>query len=227
MARDLGADDRVVTVVQYLRVLVVLMTMPLVTAIVFRPRARARPARDRRTRGCCATSCSSRSRSSSGWRSPGWCGSRPPRSSDRSPWPWCWRWAAGSARSGCRRRCSGWPSRLIGAQVGLRFTRASLASIARMLPAVLALIFGMIAATAAVGRAAGVGDAGRRADGVPRHHAGRAVRRPVDGGGRRVGRDLRARGPALPAAGDPRAHPSARAVAVSSARSTMARVRRR
>ena len=37
VAHDLGADDRVVTVVQYLRVLVVLMTMPLVTAIVFQP----------------------------------------------------------------------------------------------------------------------------------------------------------------------------------------------
>ena len=37
VAHDLGADDRVVTVVQYLRVLVVLMTLPLVTAIVFRP----------------------------------------------------------------------------------------------------------------------------------------------------------------------------------------------
>ena len=40
---------------------------------------------------------------------------------------------------------------LIGAQVGLRFTRASLASIARMLPVVLALIVAMIAATAAMG----------------------------------------------------------------------------
>jgi membrane AbrB-like protein len=40
---------------------------------------------------------------------------------------------------------------LIGAQVGLRFTRASLASITRMLPAVLALTFGMVAATAGVG----------------------------------------------------------------------------
>ncbi len=40
---------------------------------------------------------------------------------------------------------------LIGAQVGLRFTRASLASITRMLPTVVALTFGMVAATAGVG----------------------------------------------------------------------------
>ena len=37
VARDLGADERVVTVVQYLRVLVVLLAMPLVTAVVFHP----------------------------------------------------------------------------------------------------------------------------------------------------------------------------------------------
>jgi membrane AbrB-like protein len=37
IARELGADDRVVTVVQYLRVLVVLVTMPVVTALVFHP----------------------------------------------------------------------------------------------------------------------------------------------------------------------------------------------
>ncbi len=223
VAHDLGADDRVVTVVQYLRVLVVLMTLPLVTAVVFQPS---------HGHGGLASS-------GAGWlrdlvfvavslvvglalarlvRFPtasllgplavavvlalgGWLGEV------RVPAPVQWVAFA-----------------LIGAQVGLRFTRASLASIARMLPAVLALTFGMIAATAGGGRGPGVGDAGGRADGVPRHHAGRAVRRPVDGGGRRVGRDLRARRPALPAAGDPRAHPSARALAVSSARSTTARV---
>ena len=37
LARDLGADDRVVTIVQYLRVLVVLVAMPLVTTFVFHP----------------------------------------------------------------------------------------------------------------------------------------------------------------------------------------------
>lgn len=35
IARDLGADDRVVTIVQYLRVLLVLLAMPLVTAVLF------------------------------------------------------------------------------------------------------------------------------------------------------------------------------------------------
>ena len=40
---------------------------------------------------------------------------------------------------------------LIGVQVGLRFTRASLASIARMLPVVLLIIVGMVVATALMG----------------------------------------------------------------------------
>ncbi|NUR05579.1 MAG: AbrB family transcriptional regulator [Nocardioidaceae bacterium] len=37
LARELGADDRVVTVVQYLRVLMVLLAMPVITAFVFHP----------------------------------------------------------------------------------------------------------------------------------------------------------------------------------------------
>ena len=37
LARELGADERVVTVVQYLRVLLVLLAMPLVTAAFFHP----------------------------------------------------------------------------------------------------------------------------------------------------------------------------------------------
>jgi membrane AbrB-like protein len=41
LARDLGADDRVVTVVQYLRVLIVLLAMPLVTTLLFHPRTGA------------------------------------------------------------------------------------------------------------------------------------------------------------------------------------------
>ncbi|GAB95198.1 hypothetical protein BJY21_002635 [Kineosphaera limosa] len=37
IARELGADDRVVSVVQYVRVLVILVGMPVVAALVFRP----------------------------------------------------------------------------------------------------------------------------------------------------------------------------------------------
>ena len=37
LARELGADDRVVTIVQYLRVLLVLLAMPLVTTLRLPP----------------------------------------------------------------------------------------------------------------------------------------------------------------------------------------------
>ncbi len=37
LARELGADDRVVTIVQYLRVLLVLLAMPVVTTLLFHP----------------------------------------------------------------------------------------------------------------------------------------------------------------------------------------------
>ena len=37
LAHELGADDRVVTVVQYLRVLLVLLAMPIVTTLIFHP----------------------------------------------------------------------------------------------------------------------------------------------------------------------------------------------
>jgi len=41
LARDLGADERVVTVVQYLRVLIVLLAMPVVATLLFHPRTGA------------------------------------------------------------------------------------------------------------------------------------------------------------------------------------------
>src|SRR4051794_7968229 len=41
LARELGADDRAVTIVQYLRVLLVLVAMPVVTPLLFRPRSGA------------------------------------------------------------------------------------------------------------------------------------------------------------------------------------------
>jgi membrane AbrB-like protein len=37
MSRDLGADERIVSVVQYLRVILTVSTLPLVTAVVFHP----------------------------------------------------------------------------------------------------------------------------------------------------------------------------------------------
>ncbi len=150
VARELGADERVVTVVQYLRVLVVLMAMPLVTAIVFRPShghggLAGSDAGVVRDLVFVAVSLALGLALARLARFPtasllgplavavllalgGWLGEV------RVPAPVQWVAFA-----------------LIGAQVGLRFTRASLSSIARMLPTVLALTVGMVAATAGVG----------------------------------------------------------------------------
>ena len=150
IARELGADDRVVTVVQYLRVFVVLVTMPVVTAVVFRPPhglgrlhlggasvpadlayvvvavvaglalARVVPISTATLLGPLAVAAAL---TATGWL-------------DRPTVPVPLQWLAYA---------------LIGAQVGLRFTRASLSSIARMLPVVLLIILGMVAATAGLG----------------------------------------------------------------------------
>ncbi|GAB7003897.1 AbrB family transcriptional regulator [Nocardioides sp. AN3] len=150
VARDLGADDRVVTVVQYLRVLLVLVLMPLVTALVFHPR---------RGRGTLAASHTDLLADlvfvaislvvgvaiarvvpvttsillaplavAAVLASSGWLGT--------VAVPVVLQWLAYA---------------LIGMQVGLRFTRASLASITRMLPTVLLLLVGMVVATALMG----------------------------------------------------------------------------
>ncbi len=216
VAHDLGADDRVVTVVQYLRVLVVLMTLPLVTAIVFRPS---------HGHGGLASSDAGLLRDlvfvavslvvglalarlvrfpTASLLGPlavavllalgGWLGEV------RVPTPVQWVAFAPDRRAGRAPVHPGQPG--LDRPDAARRARADLRD---------------DRGHRRGGRCARVGDAGRRADGVPRDHAGRAVRRPVDGVGRRVGRDLRARGPALPAAGDPRPHPSAGALAVGAA----------
>lgn len=150
VARDLGADDRVVTVVQYLRVLLVLVMMPLITAVVFHPghaggglaRAHTGLGRDLlyvaislvlgmalarlvpvTTSILLAPLAVAAVLASSGWLG-----------AVEVPAPLQWLGFA-----------------LIGVQVGLRFTRASLASITRMLPVVLLLMVGMILATALMG----------------------------------------------------------------------------
>ncbi|MFI2707948.1 AbrB family transcriptional regulator, partial [Nocardioides sp. CER28] len=150
IARDLGADDRVVTVVQYLRVLLVLVMMPLITTIVFHPQhgggtlatadtdlpadllfvalslvlgiglSRLIPVT---TSILLAPMAVAAVLASTGWLG-----------DVAVPVPLQWLAYA-----------------LIGVQVGLRFTRASLASIARMLPVVVLLMIGMIVATALMG----------------------------------------------------------------------------
>jgi membrane AbrB-like protein len=152
LARDLDADERVVTVVQYLRVLIVLVTLPLVIGLVFEPET---------GQGTLSTEHGSLAldlvyvvaaaggglvlarivRFSTATllaplliaaviASAGWLGDV------AVPDPVQWIGYA-----------------LIGVQVGLRFTRRSLASITRMLPVVTLLIVAMLGLSALMGAA--------------------------------------------------------------------------
>ena len=99
---------------------------------------------------------------------------------------------------------------LIGVRVGLRFTRASLRSIARLLPLATALIVLVIVACALLGLLLSEVTGRRPAHGVPRHHPGRPVRGAGHRRGQRVGRDLRARGPGDPGVRDAAGRAAAR-----------------
>jgi uncharacterized protein len=207
VAHELGADDRVVTVVQYLRVLLVLVAMPLVTTAVFHPErgvgtlgqgdapwptdlayvavalvvgllvARFSGVPTATLLGPLAVAVAL----SVG----GWFGF------DQAAVPLLLQWLA---------------YLLIGVQVGLRFTRASLAAITPDAARGPRADRRADRAVRRVRRAAHPHDRGRRPHGVPRHDPGRAVRGAGHRGGQRVRRHLRDGGADLPAAGDPAAH---------------------
>ena len=149
-SRDLGADERVVTDVQYLRVVIVLLAMPVVTTLVFHPPSG----------GAAAIGPPTRPLADIGFVAlsvvtgllltrvvPG------PAMSLLAPMTV----AVAVSASGVLGEVAvpalladvGYA--LIGARVGLRFTRASLRSIARMLPAATALVFLLILACAGLG----------------------------------------------------------------------------
>lgn len=150
VARELGADERVVTVVQYLRVFVVLVTLPAVTALVFDPPHGV---------GTLATGTSSLPADLVFVVVAGGLGlllARLLRFSTAV--------LLGPVAVGIALTATGWLGTpevplplqwlayaLIGVQVGLRFTRASLASIARMLPVVSVIIAVMVAVIGGLG----------------------------------------------------------------------------
>ncbi len=150
VSRDLGADDRVVTVVQYLRVVVVLLAMPVVTTLVFRPdRSLGAPPAGATRLGTdlafvavslvvgllaarlvrvSTMSLLAPMAVAAVLVTTGWLGD--------VTVPVALQWAGYA---------------LIGVQVGLRFSRHSLASIARMLPLVLLLVVAVVALSAGMG----------------------------------------------------------------------------
>ncbi len=150
LARDLGADDRVVTIVQYLRVLLVLLAMPIVTTLIFHPPSGAGTLSTGPTRwlpdltftvlavgiGLLLQKVVTA-----------------PATALLGPM----LIAVAISASGVLGQVAvpapledlGYS--LIGIQVGLRFTRASLRSIARLLPLATALILGVIGACGLLG----------------------------------------------------------------------------
>ncbi|WP_432542502.1 AbrB family transcriptional regulator [Kineococcus sp. SYSU DK002] len=158
IARQLGADERVVAVVQYVRVLLVVLSLPVVLNVVFgvRTAPAAGPADDWPAGIALVVVC-------------GVAG------------PWLGRWArlpahtllgplllAALASLTGLSGGAGVPGpvqevayALIGLQIGLRFTRSSLVTVARVLPAALGLI------VAGVLGSAGLGVALSRVTGLP------------------------------------------------------------
>ena len=150
LARELGADDRVVTVVQYLRVLLVLLAMPLVTDAGLPPAERRRQLTPARPAGC-PDLVFVASRSAAGLLLQRVV--RAPATALLGPM----LVAVAISASGVLGRVAvptaleqlGYA--LIGVRVGLRFTRASLRSIARLLPLATGLIVAVIVACALLG----------------------------------------------------------------------------
>ena len=151
MAHELGADDRVVTVVQYLRVLLVLVAMPLVTTVVFHPTTTggsgpAGPAV--RWPADLAFTVVTVAAGLLVARA-----TQAPASSLLGPLLIAVALSAsgvlGAVTVPVAFQNLGYA--LIGVQVGLRFTRESLRSIASLLPAAVGLIVAVIAACAGMG----------------------------------------------------------------------------
>jgi membrane AbrB-like protein len=150
MAHELGADDRVVAVVQYLRVLVVLVTMPLVTTLVFAP-----PTSVGEDAGggpglpvdLLFTGVAVGVGSLLGGAV------RLPAASLLGPLLVALALTGGGVTpdAGVPEPLQALAYGLVGVMVGLRFTAASLRSIARLLPTALALILGVVAGCAVLG----------------------------------------------------------------------------
>ena len=151
MARELGADERMVAVLQYLRVLLIVVLMPVVATGLYGASPGAGPGRRGGARlagrRCCSPSAAVRR-----------AGGRPPRCACR-----CGPARPDAGRGRPRSRAAWVTGRrspalvgvaaflVIGLQVGLSFTRESLATIGRALPLALAVIVGLIAASAGLG----------------------------------------------------------------------------
>ena len=151
LAHELGADDRVVTIVQYLRVLLVLLAMPLVTAVVFDPPSAAGAITGGEPTRLPTDLLYTVASLAIGLLAARW--ARLPAGSLLGPLLVAVGLTVfdvlGAVEVPPLLANAGYA--LIGVQVGLRFTRDSLRSIAKLLPAAVVLITAVIGACAAMG----------------------------------------------------------------------------
>jgi uncharacterized protein len=149
IARELGADDRVVAVVQYLRVLVIILGMPLITEWVFDPAAGSSTAVTTPSSGFLEGLAFTIVCAATGLLLARWI--HIPAAGLLLPLVVAvllvlagWDVAVPAALQNLG-------FALIGLQVGLRFTRESLRAVGRLLPLAFATIVGLIAASAGLG----------------------------------------------------------------------------
>ena len=219
MARELGADERMVAVLQYLRVLLIVVLMPVVATTLY--------------------GASRGSGSDVAADGPGWpigllfvvgCGVvglvlgrlvRLPVPALLGPM----LVAAGLELSGLARGVEvpalvqSAAFLVIGLQVGISFTRDSLRTIGRALPLALAVIVVLIVASAGLGLVLSRRDGRECPRRVSRHHSGRALRGAGDRDRQRCGCDVRARRPGAPPVRGAAERAAPRAVAAPGAKS--------
>lgn len=149
IARELGADDRVVAVVQYLRVLVIILGMPLVTAWVFDPGSGDAAALPAASSGFLEGLAFTVVCVVVGLVLARWV--RIPAASLLLPLVVAVLLVLAGWDVTVPAALQNLGFALIGLQVGLRFTRESLRAVGRLLPLALVTILGLIAASAALG----------------------------------------------------------------------------
>ena len=210
---ELGADDRLVAFMQYLRVLVIVLLTPVLVAIAFPGRCRRRRARSR-------SRCSAMPR---GWllmlaaRRGRRCAGRRLRLPGASLIvPMAIAAVVSLAVPGGEFEVPPLAREvafsLIGLQVGLRFTVETIRLLGRLLLPVLVALFGVLAACALLARRCSTSPRRVVPRRLPRHDAGRAVRGPGRRARRERERRVHPRGAGPAADRDGRARASGRAL---------------
>ena len=150
ISRELGADERLVAVLQYTRVLLIVALTPLVATVVFgiestpTPRSEVGPIPSPGWRSsCCARQSASRWRASCDCPRAGCSGSMVVAAA--------FALSGSSLTVGANEPVVLVAFALIGLEVGLRFTPASLRQAGALLPAAVAMILVLLAACAALG----------------------------------------------------------------------------